>query len=578
MHLVWQEHNSFLNKIEQQAAFLLYHSRQSYWEVVSMDLSFERLLVLRERAVSEGLNNITCVHGGDTGRLPFVDGTFDIVCLNGVLEWLGSSCPSDPGAVQLNALREIRRVLRDDGQIYIGIENRFGFRYFLGRPEEHCDLRYASLLPRAVANWYCQYRKGHPYHTHTYSFSALRQLLSQSGLGSVAVWWPYPDYREFNALYELTNPASLDQSYRPKKWWKRLIKSALVRTGTFARLAPSFGAVASPCPHAPSFLGRLVNATAESLGERWSLLDVLVRRARHSRQVHVTVAEGNGKTPAAIFKIPLDPPSQGQLRSGTARCEEARRWLPGCELLPRTLKAGSFEGQAFSVEAYIPGVNGDTLVRPGRNEGELYGRACDFLVQLIAATKYQAPASRENIVRWALGQEASGTAAVGPQTPAPWGWAVDRITGLIGGRLLPFCHSHGDYHLGNLRFDKALNLTGVLDWDWSVPCARPLDDVLSFLLDSWVNLHDRPLGEALRSLGRRELRPAEEEMVLACERAFGLSPDDFEASFLALLVRQAFNAVRFRDPSAEDYAGYLQDLAAEDGARRTRPLAVGEGR
>src|SRR5207249_3271045 len=49
---------------------------RSMAEVVSMDLNLERLLVLRERALSQGLSNITCVQGGDTARLPFADKSF----------------------------------------------------------------------------------------------------------------------------------------------------------------------------------------------------------------------------------------------------------------------------------------------------------------------------------------------------------------------------------------------------------------------------------------------------------------------------------------------------------------------
>ena len=58
-------------------------------KVVSMDCSLKRLKFLHMRATQESIENIFPVCGGDTLKLPFANEYFDLVVLNGVLEWLG---------------------------------------------------------------------------------------------------------------------------------------------------------------------------------------------------------------------------------------------------------------------------------------------------------------------------------------------------------------------------------------------------------------------------------------------------------------------------------------------------------
>src|SRR5207302_3160318 len=131
---------------------------ESVAKVYSLDLTFERLLLLRERAWQRGLGNLYCLQGGDSLRLPFRDNFFDLVCFNGVLEWVACSIPGDPRWVQRELLREVRRVLKPSGQLYVGIENRFALDYFRGSRDEHVQLPYVTLLPRALANLYCLVR------------------------------------------------------------------------------------------------------------------------------------------------------------------------------------------------------------------------------------------------------------------------------------------------------------------------------------------------------------------------------------------------------------------------------------
>ena len=72
-------------------------------------------------------------------RLPFADGSVDVVVLNHIYEHV-----VDPEAV----VRDIFRVLSDDGVLYLGLGNRLGIM------EPHYKLPFLSWLPYGLADRY----------------------------------------------------------------------------------------------------------------------------------------------------------------------------------------------------------------------------------------------------------------------------------------------------------------------------------------------------------------------------------------------------------------------------------------
>src|SRR5690606_4709917 len=76
---------------------------------------------------------------GDGTALPFPDGSIDVLVFNHIYEHV-----VDPDAV----VAEMRRVLSDDGVLYLGLGNR------LGVMEPHYKLPFLSYLPPALADRY----------------------------------------------------------------------------------------------------------------------------------------------------------------------------------------------------------------------------------------------------------------------------------------------------------------------------------------------------------------------------------------------------------------------------------------
>jgi ubiquinone/menaquinone biosynthesis C-methylase UbiE len=179
--------------------------------VTAVDTSGRNLEFIRLRAEQSGLSNVRCaqIDPLDDARLPFPDHSFDVALLNGVLEYVGdASSGLHPEEVQRRCLAEVRRVLRPGGTLYVGIENRYGYLYFLGT-RDHSRLRFTSLLPRAFANLATQILLKKPYRTYTYSYSGYRALLKSAGFEDPAVYLAYPSYREPRFILPSDNERAL---------------------------------------------------------------------------------------------------------------------------------------------------------------------------------------------------------------------------------------------------------------------------------------------------------------------------------------------------------------------------------
>src|SRR3989344_9047582 len=129
------------------------------------------------------------------GDLPFAAESFDIIVMNGVLEWVGKTKHfSRPREAQIACLKICRQLLKAQGYLYIGIENRWAASYLRGR--DHSGLRFTSYMPRWLADWYSRLRGKGSYATYTYSRRGYDRLLSDAGFATdkIEYYLPYPGY------------------------------------------------------------------------------------------------------------------------------------------------------------------------------------------------------------------------------------------------------------------------------------------------------------------------------------------------------------------------------------------------
>jgi SAM-dependent methyltransferase len=144
--------------------------------VYQLDYAENSLRILKRLA--EESNLPVSIVGGDTFRLPFRDGTFDIVFHQGLLEHFRK-----PVAEQL--LRENIRILKPEGLLLVDV------------PQRWHSYTVAKHLLIAVDKWFAGWER-------SFSIGELRSVLRSMGLTPVYAYgeWMYPSffYRAFREL------------------------------------------------------------------------------------------------------------------------------------------------------------------------------------------------------------------------------------------------------------------------------------------------------------------------------------------------------------------------------------------
>jgi SAM-dependent methyltransferase/uncharacterized protein YbaR (Trm112 family) len=177
--------------------------------VIAIDRSYPESAFIAERARQSDLANLDSIVA-DSMALPIAPTSVDVVTLIGVLEWVPADTPDrDPRSSQLQALKEVRRILKPGGCLYLGIENRYYLGYFLGVAEPHARLRYLSLMDEKSANQYSQEVRGKPYLELTHSLTDYLSLLREAGFAAIEPYWLFPDYRLTTHFIPLDDSAPL---------------------------------------------------------------------------------------------------------------------------------------------------------------------------------------------------------------------------------------------------------------------------------------------------------------------------------------------------------------------------------
>ncbi len=144
----------------------------------------------------------------DDTTLPFPDATFDICISNHVIEHVGNTHD------QQHHLREIRRVLRPRGWLYLAVPNRYTLI------EPHFRLPFLSWLPQSLSDRYVRAAgKGDRYDCAPPSRIQLQGLLREAGLT-----FEHITIDGIRQVAELeTRPGILQQLLRRPELWAWLV-------------------------------------------------------------------------------------------------------------------------------------------------------------------------------------------------------------------------------------------------------------------------------------------------------------------------------------------------------------------
>ena len=133
---------------------------RSFERVYALEGCRRRCELLVERKGLKGLDRVEVVHA-DAFAIPLEDASVDLVACNGTLEWVALTVPGRVGSVQRRFLAELRRVLKPEGVLYIGIENSFGRQYLRGSRGPHRSaLHIAPAAPLGLSRQPRRHAKG----------------------------------------------------------------------------------------------------------------------------------------------------------------------------------------------------------------------------------------------------------------------------------------------------------------------------------------------------------------------------------------------------------------------------------
>ena len=432
--------------------------------VVACDSTLERMQLLGVRKKQDRLRNLQLVCAGDCQFLPFPEDSFNLVVVNGVLEWVPSGLPGNPRTVQKAFLKEIRRVLKPEGCLFLGIENRYAWKTWAMNPDGHTGLRFVPWLPRSFADLYSRVRGKGSYRNYLYGPNQYRMLLAESGFQNIQFQVPCPGYHHPVQMIPFEDKAQLKEAFvrRERTAFRRFRQTV---KGTLSAYFPDAFAMIASDQARTAFLDRLLVYIRKELWE-----DGLSNSPRVSYRVNgemgiVTVIDSHGPQPF-VLKLPLHQRGKKELFTESqiiAKVWKENHPLVGKKhLFAQLLMGGQFEEQDFFVYSRLPGVSGDRLNQKGHSLERAVREAAIFLATLHQDSE-PLPHSLLELVE-PVREAVSSLASDGSERDG-----VNRIADGVLEQFSPgfpgAIWSHGDAKPANFMFaPDSGELTGVIDW------------------------------------------------------------------------------------------------------------------
>lgn len=161
--------------------------------VTCIDLSKKRSQINAYRHREN--DNIEIIVGNYRDIEPELEEKYDYVTLIGVLEYADLYIGGAEAYTQM--LKSAASHLKEDGKLFIAIENQFGLKYFAGCREDHTGRYFDGI-------------EGYEHYegVRTFGRGRMAEMLKEAGLQS-KFYYPYPDYKLPHTIYS--------DEYLPKK-------------------------------------------------------------------------------------------------------------------------------------------------------------------------------------------------------------------------------------------------------------------------------------------------------------------------------------------------------------------------
>ncbi len=459
------------------------------FDVTVLEREPRRLRFALERAAALAPGSSNAVAGGDGPALPFVDGSFDLVVLEGGL-------PS-PATGWGFSTEELRRVGRSE--LVITADNRLGYKRSTGR--RGAFRRHPLHLLREIL------RPSRGERTLPGTRAAARGAWAEAEVYSL-----YPHAREFSHVVALERPQPrLTIGPRERKNRLKMLGASL---GLFPWLTPSFAVHSRRAATGPSRIQRLLEHVAAACGEPRPDVDMLVATRSNDALMHTALDGAPGPEGRWTVHVALQPAKRRMVQQHHAWLARVRAQHPGVPV-PEPLFHGEIEGAEVAVERRVDGLNGTDLTGQQRLTERMFHDASEQLVHLLEP---QVTTLDEDLFETmlqprfdlVLGLIATGTTRRRVED------MVARARDQLVGRPLRLGVYHADLRAKHLQVSSDGSIIGYLDWGASEERFLPLIDLLHLIIHQRKQESGGSFGAAWREvLAPARRRPTEQ---LALER------------------------------------------------------------
>lgn len=234
--------------------------RKKCKRVFAIDFNLKYLDLLKKRLTERNLDGVYPIMSSAIDP-PFREEEFDLVIMNGVLEWTGWNQRENPLVIQKRVLNRVFRVLKGSGLLYLAIENRLCPANLFRDPHSKVPL---PILPYWMINLISLIFYGKPYQTPIHSYWELKKMLFAEGFSKVSIYAPIINYRypilyfnldkltKSDILFFLSKTREIKKEYERVRlgsylWIKVLFLRIIFRLRLAKLFAPGFVVLAYKC-------------------------------------------------------------------------------------------------------------------------------------------------------------------------------------------------------------------------------------------------------------------------------------------------------------------------------------------
>jgi SAM-dependent methyltransferase len=429
--------------------------------------------------------------------------------LNGVLEWVGYLTDEvKPNIAQERVLKEILRVLKPEGVLYIGTKNRFAFFNFLGVKDLHTRLHFINLMPRFLANIYCLIVKKHKYKTYLYSYLGYRNLLKKCGFKKIKFYTPLPSYRNFRFIFPL------DNTYTIKYWLEYLVLPRLFLNSIYIKVffIGVKAVLKSPLKYIFKYITldySIIAAKRDYLRNEYE--DIIISLEHDNRNTKVNTVSlfyyqkslekkllfcflDNNKWPSYIWRITNEPEGMLRLQNRYNVTKELSLLGPEIAKAVPICKYNRFINNEAAVLNSFRKSTMPLLIkylskhrRSLHKMDDIFSLITGWLIvlhkQSCAIEKIGNSSIFKNIISNSLEFYAKRI-FLNKQDYGYLSNTLEKEMVKIGNLFLPFVIQHGDFQPENILYDERNRDILIFDWECALIKGLPLVDLLVFLITS----------------------------------------------------------------------------------------------